>query len=178
MNATFDTFSGNTAAQGGTDIDLLGDSTDSGVRGTGSVTATIVDDILGQGGTSTVSDFVSGTYSGGTAAAITANNDLVTNNPGTGGLTGSNILSGNPELTTLGSYGGPTQTMALLPGSPAIAAGAGMAGISATNAWPRARPAGRWTSGHSRIKGTSSPRLPVAAADHDSRQPVCPMRWQ
>ncbi len=32
-------------------------------------------------------------------------------------------LSGDPKLSTLGSYGGPTHTIALLPGSPAIDAG-------------------------------------------------------
>ncbi len=54
---------------------------------------------------------------------LTANNDLVTNNPSTGGLTGTAIYSGNPLLAPLDDYGGPTQTMALLPGSPAIDAG-------------------------------------------------------
>jgi len=36
---------------------------------------------------------------------------------------GNNLLSGDPMLAPLGDYGGPTQTMALLPGSPAIDAG-------------------------------------------------------
>ena len=35
----------------------------------------------------------------------------------------SNSLQGNPLLAPLGNYGGPTQTMALLPGSIAIDAG-------------------------------------------------------
>jgi hypothetical protein len=34
-----------------------------------------------------------------------------------------NLIGGNPMLAPLGNYGGPTQTMALLPGSPAIDAG-------------------------------------------------------
>ena len=34
-----------------------------------------------------------------------------------------NLIGGNPMLAPLGNYGGPTQTMALLPGSPAINAG-------------------------------------------------------
>ena len=39
----------------------------------------------------------------------------------------------NPVLAPLGNYGGPTQTMALLPGSPAIDAGSSGAGIPATD---------------------------------------------
>jgi hypothetical protein len=35
----------------------------------------------------------------------------------------NNLIGGNPLLAPLGNYGGPTQTMALLPGSPAIGAG-------------------------------------------------------
>jgi len=44
---------------------------------------------------------------------------------GSGGLSTANhnILGVNPLLAPLGNYGGPTQTMALLPGSPAIDAG-------------------------------------------------------
>ena len=43
---------------------------------------------------------------------------------GSGGLGGpTNILNKNPLLAPLGNYGGPTQTMAMLPGSPAIDAG-------------------------------------------------------
>ena len=35
----------------------------------------------------------------------------------------NNLIAGNPLLTALGNYGGPTQTMALLPGSPALGGG-------------------------------------------------------
>jgi len=38
-------------------------------------------------------------------------------------LTGPNLIGGNPLLAPLGNYGGPTQTMPPLPGSPAIDAG-------------------------------------------------------
>lgn len=38
-------------------------------------------------------------------------------------LLGTNFLNGNPLLAPLGNYGGPTQTMPPLPGSPAIDAG-------------------------------------------------------
>ena len=36
----------------------------------------------------------------------------------------------DPRLAPLGDYGGPTQTMALLPGSPAIGTGIAVAGIT------------------------------------------------
>jgi hypothetical protein len=55
---------------------------------------------------------------------------------GSGGLsTGNNILGTSespidPLLSSLGNYGGPTETMALLPGSPAIGAGSTFAGIT------------------------------------------------
>ena len=47
--------------------------------------------------------------------------DLIGDGSELGDLT--NSLQGNPLLAPLGNYGGPTQTMALLPGSPAIDAG-------------------------------------------------------
>src|SRR5439155_306374 len=40
------------------------------------------------------------------------------------GCAGSDLLNPNPLLAPLGNYGGPTATMALLPGSPAVDAGA------------------------------------------------------
>jgi len=67
------------------------------------------------------------------AEAITLNNSIVAGNfaPGSlknlrGAFIGSNNLTaGDPMLGTLGDYGGPTPTVPLLPGSPAIdAAGA------------------------------------------------------
>jgi hypothetical protein len=46
---------------------------------------------------------------------------------------GHNLIGGNPLLGALGDYGGPTFTMALLPGSPAIGGGAAGAGIPTTD---------------------------------------------
>ena len=46
----------------------------------------------------------------------------------------------NPLLAPLGAYGGPTQTLALLPGSPAIGEGASGPGVPATDQRGRARP--------------------------------------
>ncbi len=48
-------------------------------------------------------------------------------------LTGTIAQPLNPMLAPLGNYGGPTQTMALLPGSPAIDAGTAGAAIPATD---------------------------------------------
>ena len=62
---------------------------------------------------------------GGTA---TLDNTIVAANAGgdvSGPVSGSsNLIGGNPKLGPLGDYGGPTPTMALLPGSPAIGTGA------------------------------------------------------
>ena len=53
-------------------------------------------------------------------AAQTAGGDVV------GGVGGeNNLIGGNPLLATLGDFGGPTLTLALLPGSPAIGGGTG-----------------------------------------------------
>lgn len=46
---------------------------------------------------------------------------------------GTNLISGNPMLAPLGNYGGPTQTMPPLPGSPVIDAGSNGANIFATD---------------------------------------------
>ena len=40
------------------------------------------------------------------------------------------LIGGSPQLAPLGDYGGPTQTMALLPGSPAIGAGIAAPGVT------------------------------------------------
>jgi Bacterial Ig-like domain (group 3) len=124
FSATFDTFSGDSVTNGNatagnaSELYVLGE-------GKGAPTATLVDDILGQSGDSTVDDFVAATADDGTAPDLAASShDLVTNNPTDGtGLTGSNIIGGNPMLGPLASNGGPTQTMALQSGSPAIGVG-------------------------------------------------------
>src|SRR5262249_1311196 len=69
-------------------------------------------------------------YTGGMSnyGTATLNNTIVAGNAG-GDLfgrptTGSNdLIGGDPVLAPLGNYGGPTQTMPELPGSPAIGAG-------------------------------------------------------
>lgn len=62
---------------------------------------------------------------------ITLNNTIVTGNIGNGDIfaalgvikIGNNLTQGDPMLAPLGDYGGPTQIMPPLPGSPAIEAG-------------------------------------------------------
>jgi CSLREA domain-containing protein len=61
--------------------------------------------------------------SGGTGQVNLKNSIVAANSGGnTSGVTdlGNNLIGGTPLLAPLGNYGGPTQTMALLPGSPAI----------------------------------------------------------
>jgi hypothetical protein len=64
---------------------------------------------------------------GSSGALINLKNTIVSGNTGgdVNGTTdlGNNLIGGNALLAALGNYGGPTQTMASLPGSPAINAG-------------------------------------------------------
>jgi hypothetical protein len=66
-------------------------------------------------------------------SATTLTNSIVAGNGSdAGGLPATNdhsLVGGTPLLGPLGNYGGPTQTVPLLPGSPAIAAGTTGAGI-------------------------------------------------
>jgi hypothetical protein len=116
------TFSGNSGDEGG------------GIDSSGGSTLTI--------STSTFSGN-SADFGGGIAnrgATLTLSNSLIANSPsggdcGNAGTMASNLnnliedgscspaVSGDPLLSPLGSYGGATQTFALLPGSPAIDAG-------------------------------------------------------
>ena len=63
-------------------------------------------------------------------------NNLIGKTDGSSGWVGSDLTGTiaqplNPLLAPLGNYGGPTQTMALLPGSPAIGAGSnGVTGVT------------------------------------------------
>jgi hypothetical protein len=126
LNATFVTFSSNTAANGGTDLYLLSDTSQLGTA------ATLVDDILGQTDSS-VTDFVSSTIGGGSTPSFTgSSHDLVRSG---GAALGTAVIStDDPLLGQLASNGGPTQTMALMSGSPAIDAGVAVAGITTDQA--------------------------------------------
>ena len=108
LNATFVTFSANTAAQGGTDVYVLSD-------GTGSqAIATLKNSILGQDTTTTVTDFFASTNGSGTAANLAASvNNLVTlNGAGANGLPGTALVAGtspNFAVAGLADNGGPTR---------------------------------------------------------------------
>jgi hypothetical protein len=68
---------------------------------------------------------------GNLAGGSTYSKDL-----GGGGIAAAsshNLIGSNAMVAALGSYGGPTQTMPLLPGSPAINAGTGGAGVPSTD---------------------------------------------
>jgi hypothetical protein len=68
----------------------------------------------------------------GGGANVTGNHNLI-GKGGAGGLQEANdnlIGIANPGLSALGSYGGPTQTLGLLPDSPAIGRGVAVAGVT------------------------------------------------
>ncbi len=82
--------------------------------------------LANEGGSATLNNtIVAESTSGGDlylpSGSISGGNDLIGDGSDLGNFT--NSVQGNPLLAPLGNYGGPTQTMALLPGSPAIDAG-------------------------------------------------------
>jgi hypothetical protein len=101
-----------------TDCTISGNSADVGgglenESGTARLTACTVSENLGgglnTGGTGTMTDTIVAGNTGGDASRwVALSNDLV---------------GGDPLLAPLGYYGGPTETMPLLPGSPALGAG-------------------------------------------------------
>jgi Bacterial Ig-like domain (group 3) len=93
-------------------------------------TATLKDTIVAgnSGSAGTPSD-----VGGAGASAVTGSNNLI-GAGGSGGIQGGvdgNVIGvGDPLLAPLGNYGGTTETMALLPGSPALGKGAAISGIT------------------------------------------------
>ena len=144
------TISGNSASVGGG----LYNYTGTVFHGTAALTDTIV---AGNTASSAPSDIV-----GSGASAVTGTNNLI-GTGGSGGIsggTGGNIVLtdlSNLGLAPLGNYGGPTQTMALLPGSAAIGAGLGRAASPPTSAARRARLPAPSTSAPSRSRATPWP---------------------
>jgi uncharacterized repeat protein (TIGR01451 family) len=73
-----------------------------------------------------------------------SDHNLIGNTSGSSGFSTAtgDLLNVNPDLAPLGNYGGPTQTMPLLPGSPGIGAGAnivlGPKGVPGLVAWYQA----------------------------------------
>jgi hypothetical protein len=157
------TISGNSTASAGGGVDNYGgstatltDCTISGNSGKSSgglydagggffsspSTATLTSTIIASNTASGKASDISGTDVTGTYNLIGTG--------GSGGLsngTDGNIVGvSNPLLAPLGNYGGPTQTMALLPGSPAIGAGTGVSLVTTDQ-----RGAPRATSGSTDI---------------------------
>jgi hypothetical protein len=123
VRITNSTFDGNTAGAGGglwnysaSALDIV-NSTFAGNTSTnyaGGITSyaavtTLVNSIVANNGSADLSGSFAGSY------------DLIGDGSDLSSFT--NSLQGNPLLAPLGNYGGPTQTFALLPGSPAIDAG-------------------------------------------------------
>ena len=112
---TNNTFTGNTNQQNNPGAAIYSDS-----NSVTNVTNCTVSQNTGQGGAVFQN-------SGGVAGRVNLRNSIVSGNTGgdTSGVTdlGNNLIGGTPLLAPLANYGGPTQTMALLPGSPAINAG-------------------------------------------------------
>ncbi|MGA2255400.1 MAG: choice-of-anchor Q domain-containing protein, partial [Thermoguttaceae bacterium] len=108
LTLTNSTFSGNTAYTSGGGIDNSG-------------TLTVQNSIVSGNATYGTNPDINGTIttdSGNNLLGTAANNSTTDPTPGPG-----DVFSNAPMLASLGNYGGPTQTLALSTGSPAIAAG-------------------------------------------------------
>jgi hypothetical protein len=149
---TGDTMSGNHGAYGGgvrnsdgtltlTNCTLSGNSATSNGAGISNIATTTVINCTVAGnsaahdgggieGTVTLGNTIVATNTASIAGpdadgTVTSKGDnLIGNTSGSSGWTGTDVLNTNPDLGTLANNGGPTQTMALLTGSPAIDAGA------------------------------------------------------
>lgn len=122
--ANSNTFSSNTSTQGGTDIYILSDGSDGGNNtrpGSGTATAKLINNILGQK-LNSVSDFVANTNAGGSTPTFTGSSHNLVRSGGAA-LGAAVISTADPKLGPLQNNGGPTMTMALLAGSIAIDAG-------------------------------------------------------
>src|SRR5262249_25294180 len=139
--ATFDTFTGNTVSNGdhsagsGSDVYVLSDgNTGSGFSG-GSPTATNRNCIPGQA-VAPVPRFSPHPINGAAGPALGgSNHNFVSNNSAAGPLPSGAVINAStvtdPLLSGLATgNGGPTPTMALLTGSPAVNQGANNTGIT------------------------------------------------
>ncbi len=141
------TVSGNSASDGGGGFTNGGGATDltnctisdnsatnsggglcavNGSDGTG--TTTLANTIVAGNTATTSGPDTSGTF-------VSEGHNLIGETDGSSGwaasdLTGTIAKPLDPMLAPLGNYGGPTQTMALLPGSPALGAGTAVSGIT------------------------------------------------
>ena len=144
------TIASNTAPQGGGAIYSLGDNgvaTQSGPVLPLTAATIVLNNTLLSGstdGTNAVADFIQNTNNSGngssfgSVASSGANNLIQTRAAGASDFAGA-ATTANPLLGALANNGGPTFTMALLPGSPAINAGAST-GAPATDQRGKLRP--------------------------------------
>ena len=177
------TVTGNTATGGSSGAGIGGDSasaitilnsTISGNSATGTYSGSFITVPAAGGGIASVASIVmtNTIVAGNTAtdaadsdlqASITGTNNLIGNGDGdfggvpTGNLSGTTANPLNPLLAPLGNYGGPTETFALLPGSPAIDAGTSSGAPRPTSAASVGRRVAPWTSGPSSREGLRSP---------------------
>jgi hypothetical protein len=116
VTITFSTFSGNQATYGGA-ID----------NNFGQYTVTVEDSILAGDSAPTGPEFCNSVTSAGhnLVAEIDGSSGWVSSD-----LTGTAAQPLNALLAVLGQYGGPTQTIALLPGSPTIGTGIAVSGVT------------------------------------------------
>jgi VCBS repeat-containing protein len=122
LQLTSCTISGNSGSSG---AGLYDESTSYGT-GKSTLTDTIVAGNTAPGG-------VASDIGGAGASSVTGSNNLI-GTGGSGGITGGsggNIVTADPKLGALVNNGGLTQTIALLPGSPAIGAGTAVGAPSA-----------------------------------------------
>ena len=121
-----------------------------------------------------------GIYSVGPQRLTSLTNTIVAGNSG-GDISGSyfgsnNLILSDPLLAPLGNYGGPTPTMALLPGSPAIGGGT-TTGAPATDQRGSRGP-GTSTSAPSRARASPSPPSPAARRSRPCSARRSPNRWR
>ena len=178
------TISGNSATVGGGLSDVTGGKatlTDCTVSGNTSTSAFAGIDVAG---TATLTDTIvagntdtEGASDLGGPGTVSGSNNLI-GTGGSGGLmngiNGNIVGAANPGLAPLGDYGGPTETIALLPGSPAIGAGIGESGVTTDERDRRDRLRGRQTSGPSSRVDSPSQSIQEAASRPASVQPSLP----
>jgi Ca2+-binding RTX toxin-like protein len=123
------TFSENTAAEGGGAIFAVSDS-NSGTGFTGGNATVAINNTILANTAGGASDFAATTIGTGSNSFSGVGN-LIESNAASGTHTGTIVSSADPMLAALADNGGPTQTFALLAGSPAIDAGDSVAGAAA-----------------------------------------------
>jgi len=130
-------FFNNTANQNGGAIDNGGSTTLSNVTISGNEAA--MGNGIYNGGTLTLQSSLlagNGAAIAGSAVNSASAHNLIDNGTGLSGISngdanGNIVGVGNVLLSVPGNYGGPTQTAALLPGSPALAAGGALTSLTA-----------------------------------------------